>query len=230
MLKKDMDNRLFHQFIHEVKNPLTICNGYLQMIPNSSKVVKEKYYEIIKKEMNKTLTIIRDYSINNNKLNIETIECNELLEEIITCLNSLFKNHHSKIIFLKTNKTYILGDKLKLKQVLINILKNSFESKTKDNLLVVIKLKVFNNKIDIIITDNGIGMSKKELSNCIKDNYTTKENGSGVGLPFCKDIIILHQGVFKIKSRKNIGTRITITLPKYNKKEYINSSNYCWNK
>ena len=87
MLKKNMDNRLFHQFIHEVKNPLTICNDYLQMIPNSNKVVKEKYYEIIKKEMNKTLTIIKNYST-SNKLNLEKIECNEFIEEIITSLNS----------------------------------------------------------------------------------------------------------------------------------------------
>ena len=115
------------------------------MIPNSNKVVKEKYYEIIRNEIYKTLTIIKNYST-SNKLNLEKIECNEFLEEIITSLNSLFKHHHSKIILLKTNKIYILGDKLKLKQVLINILKNSYESKTKDNLLVVIKLKVFVSK------------------------------------------------------------------------------------
>ena len=229
MFEKDMDNRLFHQFIHEVKNPLTICNGYLQMIPNSNKVVKEKYYEIIRNEMNKTLTIIKNYSA-SNKLNLEKIECNEFLEEIITSLNSLFKNHHSKIILLKTNKVYILGDKLKLKQVLINILKNAYEAKAKDNLLVVVKIKVYYHKIDIILTDNGIGMSKIELNNCTKDNYTTKENGSGIGLPFCKDIIILHQGVFKIRSRKNIGTRITMTLPRYKQNKIISNSNYCWNK
>ena len=229
MFKKDMDNRLFHQFIHEVKNPLTICNGYLQMIPNSNKVVKEKYYEIIRNEMNKTLTIIKNYSA-SNKLNLEKIECNEFLEEIITSLNSLFKNHHSKIILLKKNKVYILGDKLKLKQVLINILKNAYEAKTKDNLLVVVKIKVYYHKIDIILTDNGIGMSKIELNNCTKDNYTTKENGSGIGLPFCKDIIILHQGVFKIRSRKNIGTRITMTLPRYKQNKIISNSNYYRNK
>ena len=230
MLEKEIDNKIFHQFIHEVKNPLTICNGYLQMIPNSNKVVKEKYYEIIRKEMNKTLMIIRDYSTNSNKLNLEKIECNHLIEEITDSLNSLFKNHNSKIIILKTKKTYILGDKLKLKQVLINILKNAYEAKSQDNLLVVINLKIRRNKIEFIITDNGIGMNKKEINNCIKENYTTKQNGSGIGLPFCKDIIILHQGDFKIKSRKNIGTRITISLPKYKNKEFFNNSNYCWNK
>ena len=65
----------------------------------------------------------------------------------------------------------------------------------------------------ITITDNGCGMSKEELSHIEENFYTTKSNGTGLGLPYCKEILNYHNGNITYKSIKNKGTIVSIILP-----------------
>ena len=216
----------FHKFTHELINPLTICNGYLEILSKKINPKEEKYLQIIQKEIDRSLNIINDYKQNKFiNLILEEFDLTYLLEEVQKTLNSLFQEHHSKIFFEEEQEYYIIGDYDKLKQVFINLLKNAYEAKSKDNLLVVIKMISYPTYYQIWIIDNGIGMDNEELRSIKKEYYTTKEYGTGLGTSYCDEIIRKHGGNLFYQSRKEIGTRVIITLPKKKSPKTFNNSN-----
>ena len=205
---------------HELKNPLAVCNGYLEMFPEASKKDQDKYIEIMQNEIKRSLTIINDFSSLGKIKNIEVEEIDicYLLEEIKDILEPLFKKNKAKIE-IPDDEIYINGDYNRLKQVFINLFKNSLESKRKEDLVVSVKIKEDNNDCIISMKDNGNGMSKETLEKIYNDFFTTKETGTGIGIPYIKEIIELHHGTLTYKSRENRGTTVLITLPKKQEKK-----------
>ena len=205
---------------HELKNPLAVCNGYLEMFPEASKKDQDKYIEIMQNEIKRSLTIINDFSSLGKIKNIEVEEIDicYLLEEIKDILEPLFKKNKAKIE-IPDDEIYVEGDYNRLKQVFINLFKNSLESKRKEDLVVNVKIKEDNNVCIISMKDNGKGMSKETLEKIYNDFFTTKETGTGIGIPYIKEIIELHHGTLTYKSRENKGTTVLITLPKKQEKK-----------
>ena len=205
---------------HELKNPLAVCNGYLEMFPEASKKDQDKYIEIMQNEIKRSLTIINDFSSLGTIKNIEVEEIDicYLLEEIKDILEPLFKKNKAKIE-IPDDEIYVEGDYNRLKQVFINLFKNSLESKRKEDLVVNVKIKEDNNNCIISMKDNGNGMSKETLEKIYNDFFTTKETGTGIGIPYIKEIIELHHGTLTYKSRENRGTTVLITLPKKQEKK-----------
>ena len=219
----------FHKFTHEIKNPLTICNGYLEMLSKERDFSKEKYLQIIQKEIHRSLNIIDDYKQNKFvTLTMEEFDLSYLLRDVKETLDSFFLSHHSKIIFWEEEEHYFVGDYQKLKQVFLNLLKNSYEAKTKENLLIVIRILPYPTYYQVWITDNGMGMSPEELENIKKEYYTTKEYGTGLGTNYCDEIIMRHGGNLHYLSHKNLGTKVIITLPKKKSPKTFNSNNNYW--
>jgi len=191
---------------HEIKNPLSICIGYLEMLDND---YNQKYIDIIKSELNRSITILDDYK-NKKILDLEELDLVFLFNEIY----QIYKIK-SKIKITSKEEIYINGDYKKLKQVFINIIKNSIESK-KYNTDISIKINLIETKHNVYITikDNGIGIKKENISNIFNNFYTTKTYGTGLGLSYSKEIINLHQGTIKYYSKYQKGTKVVITLPK----------------
>ena len=110
---------------HELKNSLCITKGYLDMLKKNNK--KEEYLKIIRKEINRSIEMIQDgLSVSKDKLNYEILDINILLEDVTDTLEELFKKNKIKYrVEYIDDDIYILGDYEKLKQVLINVLKNS---------------------------------------------------------------------------------------------------------
>ena len=108
----------------------------------------------------------------------------------------------------------MLADYNRLKQVLVNIIKNSMEAKIEGKILTIkLKIKVSKCNIKIIISDNGIGMTKEELNRLGEVFYTTKPNGTGIGVNLSKEIIERHNGTLTYESEKYLGTNVIIDLP-----------------
>ena len=201
---------------HELKNPIAVCNGYLEMLDLNNKEKTRKYIEIISNEITRSKSIIDEFS-NYGKLKSiekEEIDISYLFEDVSNILNPLFKLNKAKLNIEMHQEIYINADYNKLKQVLINLLKNTIEAKQELLPLEVnINITKRKDRIIIIIEDNGIGMSKETLNQVYDIFYTTKPNGTGLGLAFCKEVIELHQGKINIASEENKGTKINITLP-----------------
>ena len=204
---------------HELKNPLAVCNGYLEMMDLSNESKTKRYFSILKDEIKRSLTIINDFSSFGKikKIEKEELDVYYLLDEIKETLKPLFINNCAEIIIKDDDKDiYFEGDYSRLKQVFINLLKNSLEAKkNKETISIIIKAKELKEKIKITIKDNGCGMTKEQLEHIGDVFYTTKENGSGLGLSYCREIIELHGGNINFKSIKDKGTTVTLYFPKF---------------
>ena len=202
---------------HEIKNPIAVCKGYLDMLDLNDKRKIEKYIPIIKGEIERTLTLMDDYlEYTKVKITKEIVDIYMLLEEVISSLNLFFKENN---ILLKMNlpddELYLNVDYNRIKQVLVNILKNSHEAfdPKKGKMIIKIETKVLKKYFQIIVTDNGIGMDQETLHNIMDLFFTTKRNGTGLGTSLSKEIIELHGGNIKYLSKLNIGTKVIINLP-----------------
>ena len=195
----------FNKFTHELKNPLTICNGYLDMMLKCKEEDKYTYIQIVKDEIKRSLNIINDY---NNLLSLNKDNFN-LYDLLLETKNNLEKLYNCKIEIISNNKLDYYGDYSKLKQVFLNIIKNSYEANSN---LIVIKVDEDKSIYKISIFDNGIG--SKNIDDIYKEYYTNKENGTGLGIPYIKEIIELHRGSINYYSKENIGTRVEVILPK----------------
>ena len=206
---------------HELKNPLAVCNGYLEMMDLSNESKTKRYFTILKDEIKRSLNIINDFSSFGKikKIEKEELDVYYLLDEIKETLKPLFINNCAEIIIDEDDKDiYFEGDYSRLKQVFINLLKNALEAKkNKETISINIKAKELKEKIKIIIKDNGCGMTKEQLEHIGDIFYTTKENGSGLGLSYCREIIELHGGNINFKSTKDKGTTVTLYFPKFQK-------------
>lgn len=212
---KRIGSSLF-RITHEIKNPLAVCKGYLDMMDYKDGEKVKKYNNIIKEEIERSLSIVDDFSdYTKIKINLDIMDINMLLEDTTSSMKSLLL---TKNIQLKNNikddEKYIYGDYNRLKQVFVNVIKNSIEAINDNNGIIEINEKELINNIIITIKDNGCGMDKETLEKCGETFFTTKPHGTGLGVGLSKEIIKLHNGKIEYESKKNIGTKVTITLQK----------------
>ena len=199
---------------HEVKNPLSVCKGYLSMMNYNDIEKVKKYNNIISNEINRTLDIMDAFS-QYTKINIKKEKNNltKLLNDTIDSIKLLSKSKNIEINFVNTNKeVYLDFDYDRMKQVIVNILKNSIEA-LNNNGKINITINKIKNYEKIVIEDNGTGINKEDLEKIGDMFYTTKENGTGIGVALCKEIIELHSGKIKYYSKLGKGTKVVIELP-----------------
>jgi len=213
--EKDFRNSLF-EVTHEIKNPIAVCKGYIDMLDVDNKKQVNKYIPIIKEEIDRTLTLMNDF-LNLTKLSINKniIDISLLLDDVCNCIEPLITNKNIHFMFdIIDDEVFIDGDYDRLKQVFINLIKNSMESI--NDKIGIIKLKmVVKKQVIITISDNGCGMSKEVIEKIGSAFYTTKEKGTGLGVKLSTEIIEQHNGSIKYKSKENEGTIVTIKLPLY---------------
>lgn len=211
--EKQLKNSLF-KITHEVKNPIAVCKGYLEMINTEKNEQLKKYIPIIKEELNRSLNIMNDFmEFNKIKINKEIIDINYLIEEvedeirIITSKKNININTH-----VLQEETYINADYSRLKQVLANILKNSIES-INDKGEISIITHILKSMYYIEIKDTGCGMNEETLKHVKEMFYTTKKQGNGLGIALSNEIIEAHGGTLEYTSKENKGTTAIIKLP-----------------
>lgn len=220
ILKESKKDKLLFESLskltHELKNPIAVCKGYLEIIDKNGMEKAPKYLPIISSEIERSLSVINDFSSLGKlkSLNREEVDLEVLLEEVITMLNPLFKKNNANIYLNAKSDIYLNLDYLRMKQVLVNVLKNALEAKKEDEQLNVrVEVKKTRNNIKIIIEDNGTGMDKNTLERITEIFYTTKASGNGLGVVLSKEIIEMHNGTINYKSILGMGTIVIITLP-----------------
>jgi len=213
--EKQIRNSLF-KITHEIKNPIAVCKGYLDMFDKNNNRHVEKFIPIVKSEINRTLTIMNDFmEFSKIKLNLEIMDIELLLSEVLDTFDNLLDEKNIKLTYeLKDEEIFINGDYNRLKQVLINIIKNSIEALEGINdSKINVNYDIYNNNLLISIRDNGIGMTEEIKSKIFDAFYTTKKCGTGLGVSLSKEIIEGHNGKIEYISRENKGTIVKITLP-----------------
>lgn len=213
--EKELKLALF-KLTHEIKNPIAVCKGYLEMLDINKKEKLKKYLPIIKDEINRTLLVINDFSdYGKLKIELEEVDLVMLLEDIEDTLKPLLEENKAVIKFsMKLEELYINLDYNRMKQVLINVIKNSIEASAKNKKLIIkVSIKKLKDEVKISIEDNGVGMTEETLSKISKIFYTTKQNGTGLGVALSKEIVEQHHGSMIYKSELGKGTKVNIFLP-----------------
>ncbi len=210
---KQIKNSLF-KITHEVKNPIAVCRGYLDMLDVNNQDQVKKYIPIVRSEIARSLDIMNNFmEFSKIKIDKELIDINLLLEEIVEeidvlmcCKKISFSTH------ILNDEIYVYGDYNRLKQVFVNLVKNSIESIQKDGKIEIVT-HILKGKYYIEVIDNGCGMDEDALSKVKEMFFTTKDKGSGLGVSLSNEIIVAHQGSMDYYSKVNCGTKVVVKLP-----------------
>ena len=210
---KQLKNSLF-KITHEVKNPIAVCKGYLDMLDPNNQDQINKYIPIIKQEIERSLNIMSDFmEFSKIKIDKEIIDINYLLEDIKEELHLLINSKNIKFnCQITKEEIFIEGDYNRLKQVFINIVKNSIEA-IEDKGSISIVTHSLKDKYYIEIEDTGCGMDEYTLSKIKEMFFTTKIKGSGLGVSLSNEIIKAHNGSIDYISKPNKGTKVIVKLP-----------------
>lgn len=210
----DEYNSSLLKFVHEVKNPLTVVLGYFQIMKlNNNKREFKKYLTIMEREVYESINIIEEYlKLGRFNVKLECMDINLLLDEVFKEYKELESVYDMKINFYyDEEEVFIYGDYTKLKQVIINTIKNSIESRKGSKVAIDIDYKIANNNVIIDIDDNGVGIDN--LSSFGENYVTSKVNGNGLGVNFSRKILSLHNGEIKYISKGKKGLDVRINIP-----------------
>lgn len=209
--KNNMAQKSLFKITHEIKNPIAVCKGYLDMFDVHNSYHSEKYIPIIKGEIDRILVLLEDFlSINRIKIEKDIIDIGLLLEEVIDNFKPILESKNINIEFV-SDELYINADYNRIKQVIINLVKNSIEAIDHDG-TITLNYEEVNGECLITVKDTGCGMTKEDIKKLEEPFYTTKQKGTGLGVYLSKEIIKLHNGTINYIP-KDIGMEVKIYLP-----------------
>jgi len=204
---------------HEIRNPLANINASAQLSIKKieSKEPIQDYLEIIMRNSNEANKIIKELLdfAKPRELKFEDNFIFDILEDVIKNLKARFSKNKIKITkHYEKNIPKIKVDKKWLEQAFQNIFINSIQAfEDGGNISISTSLNA-ENKIKIVISDNGKGIPKENLEKIFDPFFTTKDEGVGLGLPLVHQIIEDHNGFINIESEIGKGTKVIIKLPK----------------
>lgn len=219
LMRENQVRQSLFKISHEIKNPIAVCKGYLDMFDINNIDHFKKYIPIISSEIDKTLNLLQDFSACNKiNINCEIIDITLLIQDIMDNFKLMFNdNGISFNVDNDFDEVFVYGDYNRLNQVMVNIIKNSIEAvDLNKESYINIRMEQSDSYVKIYILDNGIGMDNETLSRVSEPFYTTKKNGTGLGVLLSMEIIKAHNGTLCYESSMGKGTTAVITLPIYN--------------
>jgi len=202
---------------HEIKNPLAMIGGFAnQLKKNTDNPKNREKIEIIVTEVQRLENLLVELKnlYSPKALQIEKINVSAMLHEILALVAEECRNRGINIEFNAENDENIIieGDKQKLKQVLLNVIKNSMEAMSEGGNLLI-KATATAKDVEISVIDEGPGIPAETQKQIFKPFFTTKKKGTGLGLCVSKRIIEDHKGsTFTLESEEGKGTTVKINM------------------
>ncbi|MBL4682290.1 MAG: response regulator [Pseudomonadales bacterium] len=226
--KADTRSEFLANMSHEIRTPMNAIMGFseLALRENCSKEEKHFYLEQIghsSANLLGILNLVLDLSkIEAGKLQIETVEFNlgDLIENLAAQFRPILKNKNFKlhVVMNITLPTNLIGDSLRIRQVLTNLLSNAI--KFTEHGSVTMQVDIANgSELIVIVEDTGLGISKSQIKDLFEpfsqaDTSTTRIfGGTGLGLSIVKQLLELMGGTINVTSTPAVGTKFTVTIP-----------------
>ena len=203
---------------HEIRNPLTLISSSLQVMEMQHPEVKEfSNWHTTLDDIHFICSLLDDLSTLNNSRKIRPTVFNigKLIKNVVVSFVISLDAEDSDIDFSSSVDPAIgdfTGDKIKLEQVLLNLLKNAKEAVDEDG-SIFLSAKKMGDSIVISCKDDGCGIPDEYMDTLFEPFVTHKTNGTGLGLSLCKGIVEAHQGTICVHSEEGKGTEFTVTLP-----------------
>lgn len=215
---------------HELKTPLFSIQGYVETLKDGAVEnlnIRDKYLERIGNSVERLLNIVTDldqiskYEAAEISINYSVFDINALTKEIFDLLEIDAQKKSAKLV-LQTSQTAIMvrADKQKISQVLINLISNAIHYSNREEALIKVITKTEQEKVKIIVQDNGMGIKPEVLPRIFERFYRVetsrnrKDGGSGLGLAIVKHILEAHHQSITVESKYLEGTLFTFYLEK----------------
>jgi anti-anti-sigma factor len=204
---------------HEVKNPLTSVKGFLQLLKEE---IKHDYLDIAMSELGNALNTLNDLlQVSRPELGSEDYVYINLYSELESII-SLFQDQMYRVTITtdyQNEDKVVYGKKNALKKVFFNLLKNAFEAIEGDG-QISIKHYSSSRGLVIQIKDSGVGIPPEKLEMLGTPFFSTKENGTGMGLTQVFTTLNEHGAKVSVKSEVKKGTTFTIIFPTVEKRTF----------
>ncbi len=207
---------------HEIRNPMTVISGFVQMMHNDPNHRYPSYTSLMQSELDRINLIISEFLILAKPQAPERkpLEVGKILDECIFLFGPEFTVHN---IVVKTDFSggpfHAEGEEHHLKQVFINVLKNAIEAMDDGGTIWINATQLDADKLTISFEDEGAGISEELIERVFEPFYTTKPTGTGLGLLISQKIIQEHGGSLAVENRPEQGACVIVTLPLTNKQQ-----------
>ena len=210
---------------HELQQPLTaiLCNAQAgQLIADNGQIGGEELREILReiisdiKHAGEIIHNLRAHLI-RGEMQLELLDLMELLREVLILARGKLREHQVKLdARIDPNLPAVIGDRVEIQQVLLNLLLNACESMSTNppgDRLIEIAAVVDHDVVRTSILDRGRGIDAAQLGRIFEPFFTTKKRGLGLGLSVCRSIIAAHNGRLWATNRADRGAVLNFTLP-----------------
>ncbi|MDN4089974.1 ATP-binding protein [Paenibacillus polymyxa] len=199
---------------HEVRNPLTVVKGFLQMVQSGLEGKNRRYVALALAEVDRAERIISDYlNLSRPQIgNTERMDLSGMVQQIVLLLKPMATKQGVRLYTELRNEIYVHTDRNQLLQALIHVTKNAIEA-AEDGGRVYIKLAIQEEQACLSIRDTGKGMSQEHLERVGTLFFSTKEVGTGLGTVVSFRIIEAMNGSIRYESEPGVGTEVVILLP-----------------
>ncbi|MBV1756309.1 MAG: PAS domain S-box protein [Dethiosulfatibacter sp.] len=203
--------------IHDIGNPLAGLSNLLELYKSVTTTEEEKneILVLIEEEINELNQIVLEFlnfskSEDHEDVNVDVCQ---IITEAVSILRAEMINRDVKIhMNFEQDTMYASVDRRNFKQAMINIIKNSVQA-INDSGHIFVDITEADGKIRIVIKDTGIGIKDDELKNIFEPFYTTKKDGTGLGLSTAYKTIRDNDGKLEVSSKYREGTEFIITIP-----------------
>ncbi|RGV96496.1 sensor histidine kinase [Ruminococcus sp. AF14-10] len=201
---------------HEIRNPLTLISSSLQLMEQTHPEVRDfSNWDQTMQDLDFLCQLLSELSAYNNgsTLRYQVFSLQELLRSVAVSFAISLEN--ASVSFRSSIDPAIkdyAGDQIKLREVLLNLLKNARESQA-DEIVLSASSGCDTSGIQISIRDNGCGIEQNQLDQIFQAFHTTKQEGTGLGLSLSKRIIEAHHGTLTVTSAPGEGSTFTVFLP-----------------
>lgn len=205
------------EITHEIKNPLMMIGGFsYQLIQKTEDPQALKKLHIIAEEVERLENLLKEVGefYHSKPLSLDKLDINTLLRDVYLLVKEDCRKKKIRIENHTAGRPlFVMGDRAKLEQVFLNLVKNSIESIDEGGELMM-RSRLKENQAIITVTDNGCGIPAHAREKIFSPFYTTKSEGSGLGLSISKRIIEDHEGsTFTLRSEEGRGTEFRIAMP-----------------
>lgn len=214
-LEKDHISSL-SKISHEIRNPVTLINSFLQMLAADHPEVRTwRYWNDIMENMQFLRDLLNELSTYNNARNLHKSEINpyRLLSSVIESVRPSLREKQIDIQLDKESAvpSFFL-DATKLREALLNLIRNAMEAMAGGG-KITCTISSDGDKVFIQVIDNGPGIPEEYLSTIFDTFVTHKKDGTGLGLSIVKSITEAHGGKITVYSKEGMGTEFTLSFP-----------------
>lgn len=199
---------------HEIRNPMAVIRGFVQLLQERSPSNQQEYFNIIIEELDRANMIISDFLslAQNRELTMEESSLHDIIYKLLPLLNAdaNLRGQTIETDFCDDLPLLMLNNR-EIKQLLLNLIRNGMEAMEEKGVLKI-KTSMKDDIIELRITDQGVGIAPDKMKNLFEPFFSTKVRGTGLGLPLCLSIVERHNGRIDVESQEGVGTVFIVTL------------------